>query len=1172
MPGRPWAFLGVVLFSLCVSHPAHSSPLEITESSILIIDPDTGEILWRTNAFRFPMGVRALPEDRILVSDFGTARVAVMDREEKILAEYPANNPEDARVLPSGDLLIVHNGNSRITLIGPEGGEQKVWENSLDHPAGAFISGDGILTVADTNHKRIVRIDQAGGETEAFTQFLKPMTLEPVGTDGFLFADSDTHKIGEWSLSGTSRWELTGFRHPTDAKMSPTGNIVVADSGNFRVVEVNRSGKSIRSLEFTQKPVALDLTEEGHWLVAIPFDPNLPRPAEAAGQIAPSFAPLTETARPSNDSLLWATSPIPLFVALLVLVFLFIFWLKGRSHERDLTVQPVSWIWWVKGLGIVLFSIANLALIHWYFNSSELTQIRLVCAPHRIDIFFGEQNLGSIAGMDLPSEGEIGVTMWQEGKNHQKLASVSFTPADETHTKYSADFTARDLPKAWTFDPSIWNHEPGEGITTPSRNHQDIFLRGKQFGTGTLAVVVENPAELGITVRMTSPLSYTRFYLRPQRHLDTWVETRKDGRKVDSLSRSLARVTPSFESQVRTYLRLVTRHYFFAWFLLGLGAILYVIIRGLFGIVAAAFSRNRVASDGIPGLRNLITLIGAVICSTIIFALAIGCIWRAHWVSESVLQKVPHLQDSVAYLFQGKILAGGSLYVDSPPSPYQRFFDHEFIVNNGKRFGLYTPGFPLMLAVGLLLGDPWWVNPILAGLSVIVIFLCGWSLYGMGLGVLAAILLALSPWFHFMSGTMISHPASLLCTLIVILGLSEGSKRRGFWPYVLAGTGLGMLILVRSGNSLVVGIPALLWSAVHLGTCLRHDYRVKKRGMRLKRLVSEGTEQAETHRHFLARMSFSRVFIRYFAMGAVCIAFISFLAYYNWRLTGDPRLSTYNAYSPHIRLGFGPDVGVEWGTGHDRLNAINNLVSNLNEFYRFWYTPASQTSSGWEQWLSGFLKYWMFAPVIAVFIFLDRRPGSYLLLALILGTLIFQYCYFHSGISYGARFYYDLLGPLSLLSARGCWICASFIPRLFKRRQSCEIRTTSFAAAGVVTVLLTFPLWTPSSFSEGTQLIQSFRNYNGLNRRYLDLVKGRGLNNAVVLVDSKGSWIPYGNVFWAMSPWLDDPVVFARDQGIHNVPKPGNTPLDNKLLLDLYPDRSFYLLEGNSLRKLDWSP
>ena len=162
---------------------------------------------------------------------------------------------------------------------------------------------------------------------------------------------------------------------------------------------------------------------------------------------------------------------------------------------------------------------------------------------------------------------------------------------------------------------------------------------------------------------------------------------------------------------------------------------------------------------------------------------AAGGVLAAALVSRDVLDRMPHVQDSVAYLFQAKTFALGRIAVPLPPVPDA--FVHEFVLQrDGQWFSKYPPGHPLVLALGVLAGVPWLVSPIAAGLSLLLTFLAARQLFGTFVAILAIALLATAPWFIIMSGTMMSHPTGLLFAMS-FLYLLERAERKADWRLAL---------------------------------------------------------------------------------------------------------------------------------------------------------------------------------------------------------------------------------------------------------------------------------------------------------------------------------------------------------------------------------------------------
>ena len=174
-----------------------------------------------------------------------------------------------------------------------------------------------------------------------------------------------------------------------------------------------------------------------------------------------------------------------------------------------------------------------------------------------------------------------------------------------------------------------------------------------------------------------------------------------------------------------------------------------------------------------------------------------------------IFKHIPRVHDEIANVFQAKIFISGRLYV---PSPCEKdFFQFTHIINNGKWYSQYTPGYPFLLFLGLLLGMPWIVNPLLASLAVILFYFLGKELYSRRVGLFASLLGAVSVWFLLMSSTMMSHTGSLFFTTLFLLFLFRSAKKPSILNGILAGAGLGMAFLIRPYNAVFISFPFLLF-------------------------------------------------------------------------------------------------------------------------------------------------------------------------------------------------------------------------------------------------------------------------------------------------------------------------------------------------------------------------
>jgi hypothetical protein len=107
------------------------------------------------------------------------------------------------------------------------------------------------------------------------------------------------------------------------------------------------------------------------------------------------------------------------------------------------------------------------------------------------------------------------------------------------------------------------------------------------------------------------------------------------------------------------------------------------------------------------------------------------------WV---VLERMPHVPDEVTYLFHAKYLAAGKLYLPMPPDEKALFINFT-IADGAKWYSVVALGWPLVLAIGVWLGVPWLVGPVLGGATILLAHVLLRRLYDRELADAAALLL-----------------------------------------------------------------------------------------------------------------------------------------------------------------------------------------------------------------------------------------------------------------------------------------------------------------------------------------------------------------------------------------------------------------------------------------------
>src|SRR3990172_3161346 len=93
-------------------------------------------------------------------------------------------------------------------------------------------------------------------------------------------------------------------------------------------------------------------------------------------------------------------------------------------------------------------------------------------------------------------------------------------------------------------------------------------------------------------------------------------------------------------------------------------------------------------------------------------------------VSRTVFERLPHLEDEFAYLYQARIFAHGDITI-ATPEPVRAYWQPFLLSLDGKRFGKYTPGWPLVLAAGAGVNQPWIVSAWLAMLTAALAYRLG---------------------------------------------------------------------------------------------------------------------------------------------------------------------------------------------------------------------------------------------------------------------------------------------------------------------------------------------------------------------------------------------------------------------------------------------------------------
>lgn len=499
--------------------------------------------------------------------------------------------------------------------------------------------------------------------------------------------------------------------------------------------------------------------------------------------------------------------------------------------------------------------------------------------------------------------------------------------------------------------------------------------------------------------------------------------------------------------------------------------------------------------------------------------LSLAAVLAAFLVARQVFEGLAHLEDEQAFTWQAQALARGKMWLPSPEFP--KSFLWPFVIDhNGKRFGKYPLGWPLLLALGEALDVRIWVNPLLGGLGVWLTYLLGKRAFGSLTGLLAAGLTLSSPFFLMLSGSLLSHPLGLvlsagfiLCWLEAFVELPSQASftpRRRTRAAILAGLALGALALTRPWTAVGVALP-----------CAFHGIFLLLRG------------ESSTRQRLLL-----------FGGVALCLALLHFA--WQWAVSGDPQLNPYTLWWPYDQIGFGPGHGPK-PEGHTLAKAYQHLRYDLRGGF--------QDLFGW-----GHLS-WIFLPLGLLAVFAQpKRPAwlARLLLAGPFASLLLVYmAYWVGNDIFGPRYYYEGLFGLTILSAAGIvWLedrlrrGMGAWGRRFAGAAQAKKRFHSVAAHGgrFLVALALLGLVGANLVSYLPQRLEGLKGLYGISREKLAPfleAPAQALTPALVIVHPQRKWIEYGALLALESPFLDTPFIFAYSRGAET----------DAQLAALYPER-----------------
>ncbi len=186
---------------------------------------------------------------------------------------------------------------------------------------------------------------------------------------------------------------------------------------------------------------------------------------------------------------------------------------------------------------------------------------------------------------------------------------------------------------------------------------------------------------------------------------------------------------------------------------------------------------------------------------------------QALLIQQFVAQRFPLSADDYSYLYQARLFASGRFYAEHVLYDYRHPL-HACIETNclrdegGRRFSKYAPGWPLVLSLGVLLGAPWLVQPLIAAaLSLMLLAYIRRAVGASAERVAGWLLIACVFWAYY-GASYRPHTATALCVFAAFLAFERARNQnapRAKW-LVISVSLLGFSTLIRYTDWVPLGI------------------------------------------------------------------------------------------------------------------------------------------------------------------------------------------------------------------------------------------------------------------------------------------------------------------------------------------------------------------------------
>ncbi|MEO8427868.1 MAG: PQQ-binding-like beta-propeller repeat protein [Verrucomicrobiota bacterium] len=205
---------------------------------------------------------------RVLAADYSTKRIGIIDKDGKLEWEHPIQDIHDAWRLPNGNILFQTSW-TQILELTPE--RKIVWRYDAARQNGnegkrvevhAFQRlENGLTMIAESGPGRIIEVDRDGVlRIEVKLKLNNPdahrdtRLVRKLKSGTYLVAHEGDGCVREYDSTGKIIWEHDAKAQVYSAERLGNGDTLIGCGSGNRVIEVDRFGKIVWSVEKNELP------------------------------------------------------------------------------------------------------------------------------------------------------------------------------------------------------------------------------------------------------------------------------------------------------------------------------------------------------------------------------------------------------------------------------------------------------------------------------------------------------------------------------------------------------------------------------------------------------------------------------------------------------------------------------------------------------------------------------------------------------------------------------------------------------------------------------------------------------------------------------------------------------------------------------------------------------